>query len=213
MPCPVPVTFAVQTSFRFRIDTLPDQKGVQMHRVLLASFCVLAIAGFAFAQPPGNLGVYADPAGTVCSLYDITPGLIQYYVVHNLTPAAQAASFKAPVPTCMTGAVFISDETMWPIKIGLVTDGTTVGYGGCKSAPIHVLTINIFAQGMTGECCPYPVIPHPSSVTGDIEIEGCDGVWYAATGVASVINATPACLCEVSTETTTWGKIKALYTQ
>jgi hypothetical protein len=183
--------------------------------MLLIAICALLIAVASHAQPAGNLGVYADPGGTVCVLEDPGPQLIQYYVVHNLTPAAQAVRFKAPVPSCMNGAVWISDDTAWPIKIGLVPDGTLIGYGGCVSAlsPILVMTINIFGLGMSDECCLYPLLPDPSGVTGLVEVQGCDDVWYAATGVAGVINANPTtCWCEVPTWVTTWGRVKALYT-
>jgi hypothetical protein len=184
-----------------------------MNKVLLFAVCSLLIAGLAHSQLSGNLGIYGDPYGTICILNDPGPQVIQYYVVHNLTPATQASRFRAPIPECMIGAFFLSDETMWPIKIGLVTEGTLVGYGGCVSSPILVMTINIFAQGLTGDCCLYPILPDPSGVTGEVEAQGCDGVWRWASTVTGVINPTPTCWCEVATEVTTWGKIKALYTE
>ncbi|MEJ2721135.1 MAG: hypothetical protein P8181_08325, partial [bacterium] len=132
-----------------------------MRYLLGFTICMLLTVTAVHAQTGGTIGVYADPGGTICVMYDTSPGVVQYYVVHSLAPATQASRFRAPVPDCMTGAVFLSDETSWPIKIGLVPDGTLVGYGGCVSSPILVMTINIFAQGLTGECCPYPVLPDP----------------------------------------------------
>ncbi|UCG53085.1 MAG: hypothetical protein JSW58_05895 [Candidatus Latescibacterota bacterium] len=184
-----------------------------MNTLLRFAVCVLLIAGSAHAQVPGTLGTYSNPDGTDCNLYDLTPQTVQYYVVHKLTPAAQASRFKAPIPDCMNGAVFLSDETMWPIKIGLVPDGTLVGYGGCVSSPILVLTINIFGMGQSSECCEYPVLPDPSGVTGEVEVEGCDGVWRPATARSGIVNQNASCWCIIPTDKSTWGKIKALYSE
>jgi hypothetical protein len=137
--------------------------------------------------------------------------MVQYYVVHHATPGAQASRFKAPVPDCMNGAIWISDETMWPIKIGIVPDGTMVGYGGCVASPILVMTINIFGQSFSSDCCEYPILAAPDAATGEIEVEGCDAVWRATWGVSGWVNPTPLCYCDIPVEHTTWGKVKELY--
>lgn len=181
--------------------------------MLQFAVCLLFVAGSAGAQYPGGLGMYGDPAGTDCNLYDISPQVVQYHVVHHSTPGARASRFRAPIPTCMPGAFLVGETTMWPIKIGLVQDGTLVGYGGCVSSPIHVMTISIFGQGLSSACCQYPILPDPTGVTGEIEVEGCDGVWRGTWGAAGYVNPTPACYCNVPIEETTWGSIKTLYTR
>lgn len=184
-----------------------------MWKWLMIALTVLLAGGHAFAQTPGSIGLYADPTGTDCNLYDLMPQVIQFHVVHVNTTGAQASRFKAPVPTCMNGAIWLSDETGWPIKIGLVPDGTIVGYGGCITGPIHVMTINIFGQGLSSSCCYYPILPDPSGLTGYVEVEGCDDVWRPATGGEGIVNPTPECMCDVPSDETTWSRVKSLYTR
>ncbi len=111
----------------------------------------------------------------------------------------------------MTGATLLEEITMWPIKIGLVENGTQIGYGGCLSSPIHVMTLQIFCQGMTGDCCFYPVLGDPSSDSGEIEVQLCDDTWVITNGTPAVVNPIPSCYCIIPVGHSTWGKIKSLF--
>ena len=182
-----------------------------MYRPLWIAFSLLLIAAPALAQSPGHLGIYSNTAGSDCNLYDEFPQVFPAYVVHANTPAAQASRFKVEIPACMPGAILLEEWTGWPLKIRLVEDGTLVGYGACLSSPIHVMTLQLFGQGMTADCCFFPVLPDPSSDTGEIEVQLCDGTWVAATGTFAVVNPTPACYCIIPVGESTWGKIKSLY--
>jgi hypothetical protein len=182
-----------------------------MCRPLAIVFGVVLIAAAAFAQSPGHLGIYSNPGGSDCNLYDEFPQTFMAYVVHANTPAAQASRFKVVIPSCMVGAFLLEEVTGWPIKIGLVEEGTLVGYGACLSSPIHVMTLHIFGQGMTSDCCIFPVLPDPTSDTGEIEVQLCDGTWVPATGTPAVVNPDPGCYCIIPVGESTWGKIKSLY--
>jgi len=177
----------------------------------LALACGLMLAAVsAFAQGE-MVGVFADPTATNCDLVDASPGLISIYVVHTETPGASAVQFSAPIPSCMTGAVWMSDTPVFPVVIGDSQSGVSVGYGTCSYGPIHVLTINIFAQGLSETCCAYDVYPDPNSTSGRIEVVDCTNALGYALGGRARVNANGSCACGSEAEEATWGKVKSIY--
>jgi hypothetical protein len=179
-----------------------------MKKALLLTFALMLGASLAFAQG-GSIGLYKDTAGTDCWLNDTTSGLTPYYVVHLNTTAASAAEFSAPKPACVM-ATFLSDAAVYPVTVGGSQTGVSIGYGSCKAAPIHILTLNFFTMGMTPQCCLYPVLPHP--VNGGPWMVDCSNNQLPAAARIAVVNGNLTCTCEiVPTEETTWGGVKALY--
>jgi len=179
-----------------------------MKKTLLLTGVLMLIASMAFAQA-GSIGLYGDTGGTNCFLNDKTPGLTPYYVVHTGTAGAAASEFAAPKPACLL-AMYLSDGGVFPVTVGTSQVGVSIGYGSCRVAPIHVLTINYFTQGMTAACCIYPVLPHP--VNGGPWMVDCSQVQFPVGTLKGVVNGNDTCTCAmVPTEDTTWGGVKALY--
>ena len=119
-----------------------------MKRALLIVLLLLSSPVAVFAQG-GAICIFADPAGTDCQLVDNTPGLIQYYVVHTLSPGATAAEFAAPIPACMVGATWLNDTSVHLVTLGDSQSGVSIGFGGCIPTPNHLLTMNFSASGST----------------------------------------------------------------
>jgi hypothetical protein len=163
----------------------------------------------AFAQA-GTIGIYGDPGGTLCELEDATPGLCSYYVVHVLTPGATAAQFSAPAPACFAGP-YLSDTAVFPVTIGSSQTGVAIGYGTCVVGPAHILTINYFCQGLTGNCCEYAILADPNVPSGEIEVVDCTSGLLFANGGHAVVNADGTCDCTNASEESTWGKVKSLF--
>ena len=184
-----------------------------MIKLLTIVVILFLVAGFAHAQAPGFLVVSGNEYGTDCNLYDYAPTVMYVYVVHANSTGAQAAQFKAPVPLCMNGAVILNESTMWPIKIGLVPDGTLIGYNACTYGTFLILTTAIFGQGLSSDCCEYPILAAPGANTGFVEIQDCGSVWHEATTISGWVNPTPECYCDVPVHETTWGKVKAACTR
>ena len=162
----------------------------------------------------GVIGVFSDVQATNCNVNDRAPGVITLYVVHVLTAGATASQFGAPVPSCMTGAVYLGETTPFPVVLGNTQghDGVVIGYGGCRSGTIHLLTLVIMGQGTSQNCCEFPVVAAPSLPSGRIEVPDCNYEMTYAAGAAAVVNPTPACACgSVRAEDMTWGHIKAIY--
>lgn len=164
-----------------------------------------------FAQ--GNIGVYADPSGSSCQIIDQSPGLLPIYVVHIDTPGATASQFYAPIPSCMIGAAWISDTNVFSVTIGDSQGGVAIGYGQCLFAPIHVLTINVFGQGLSDACCGFGVFADPDVTSGQIEIVDCGGTLVFAGGVTARVNGDGSCGCAGGIQSSTWGQVKAIYDQ
>lgn len=178
-------------------------------RFLLCFVVCIIIAASAYGQA-GVIMISSDPAGTSCNLTDRTAGVCTYYIVHTETSGAAGSVFSAPIPACFS-ASWLSDTVVFPVTLGDSQTGASIAYGGCVSAPIHVLTMSFFCQGQTGNCCGYRILPHPNVESGEIEVSDCAfNVIYGAGGRA-VINGTAGCPCGYASEASTWGKMKTLY--
>ncbi len=159
----------------------------------------------------GSVGIYANASGTDCNLPDVTRGLTTYYVVHTISDAATGCGYWAPKPACFT-ATWLSDTNPFPVTIGNSQTGVSIGYGSCRYGSVLVQTLSFFTNGTTPNCCFYPVRGIPTS--GEVEVVDCLFNLRFGQGVMSVVNATPGCPCtgiNVKVEDSTWGRVKALY--
>jgi len=199
--------------------------------LLLAIVCVSFAAGSAWGQA-GYIGIFPDKIGSDCALRDSPIGLNLYFIVHVNTAGAAACRFSAPKPQCST-AMWLSDTGQFPVTIGNSQTGVSVGYGVCRSSPIHVLTINFFTIGTTPPCCYYWTCPDPLADSGEIEVVDCNQNLLTTTGGAGIINSTVNCPCNwcasmacveeiyrtssncfgVPVESATWGRVKDAYSE
>ena len=160
----------------------------------------------------GSVGLFADPNGLNCNILDEQQGTLSIYVVHLNTLGATGLQFAAPMPPCMTGATWVNDVPNYPVTVGNSQTGVSVGYGACLTAPIHVLTIEYLAAGLSEVCCQYPVIAAPGVPSGKIEVSDCNYNVVYAHGGTSVVNPDDTCECgSIKIHETTWGRVKALY--
>lgn len=183
--------------------------------VFLALSAIVAIGNPIPPDTPyGDIDLFADPSGTNEVIYDRAPGLISIYVVHvGSPPYATGSEFWAPKPACFN-AVWLSDTKPFPVTIGDSQIGVSIGYGTCRATPIHVLTINYLAQGLTGDCCYYGVHADPASGSRRVLSVDCEENLLEITGGYTIINPKVGgggVDCPVAVEPVTWGEIKALY--
>ena len=179
-----------------------------MKRVVFLAIATLFAASMAFAATNGSIGIFADNAGTNCNLPG-TPGIAYYYFVHVNAIGATASQWAAPAPTCMT-AVRLADMPVFAVNFGNTTTGITVGYPTCQTGTFHIMTA-LYQVMAAGPCCRWSVIPDPSLASGKIEIPDCFYAMAYGTGGQGIVNMGPSCPCNVPTEETTWGQVKALY--
>jgi hypothetical protein len=181
--------------------------------IALTAVAVLALAGQAGTNPVswGGFAPFADTEGIDPFIIDDTPGMLTIHIVQNFTigEGATASQFSAPQPSCFV-ATYLSDTAVFPVTIGNSQTGVAVGYGQCLTAPIHVLSISFFAQGLTGECCFYWLQPDPNLPSGEIEAVNCNNEIVFMPAGAGVINPDGR-LCGTPVVPTTWSKIKSMY--
>ena len=184
-----------------------------MKKVILLSLVGFFAASLAFAQA-GSVGIFADPAGVECDLWDIgDPGIRLYYVVHVYTTGATASQYRARIPTCLTasGADYLADTNMFSVTLGNSQSGVAVAYGTCLYGPIHTQTIQVFGVGLTPACCRWIIDADPMLPSGKIEGSDCNYVVFYPTGGQGIVNPHSGCTCKIPSEDTTWGHVKALY--
>jgi hypothetical protein len=165
-----------------------------MKATLFLVVTIVLCASQAFGQA-GTIALYSDAAGADCDIVDSGPGMVSVYVIHTGTPGSMSSRWAAPKPACMTGATWINDTEVMPVTIGDSQTGVAIGYGGCVAGPIHILTINYFAQGLTGTCCEYWVIPDPAAPSGEIEVSDCVPNTIYGQSALATINGDGSCPC------------------
>ncbi len=148
----------------------------------------LLVSGPALGQGIGAVGLCADQQATSMHIEDNAPGVVNIYaIVVYASEGVSAVQFSAPIPECFKGAVYLGETTMFPLVIGNSQAGVAVAFGQCLVSPIHVLTINVFAQGLTDTCCFYPVLPDPIVSSGEVEFVDCDENLVHGTGLTSIV--------------------------
>jgi len=189
-----------------------------MKRVLLAVVLTAMLAAPAAAQY-GNIGVYSEPGGCNCDIYDTGPAVVvDVYVVHRyIYEGVQGSSFIVTGDPGMT-MIFLAEYPIGgPIFIlGNIVDGYTVSYGSCLTGGLAIMRISYLSLGTSVPCSMLEVSPAPTSVTGQVEVWDCGDVVHPAGGGVAMVNPL-GCHCSdpfcqpVPVEESTWGGIKALY--
>jgi len=163
----------------------------------------------------GSIGVFADPAGTVCDLTDQVPGLKTVYVVQIYSIGSTAAQFSLEENHSM---MYLSETPTAPyIKIGTCAGpsgyGCAIAYGGCYPSPNMILTVSYFAQALTPTCGWIKVVPDVTVSPPVLATTDCSSPphLFDVTGGMAYINNDGSCPCNVPVEETSWGQIKSLY--
>lgn len=169
--------------------------------------CFLACAPTTVFAQAGTIGLFRDIRGESNQLSD-NPGVVEFHVVHVGASAVAACAFSAPAPACLS-ATYLDDAAVFAVTIGNSQSptGVSIGYGGCLATPVHVLTVRFFSQGLTGECCVFPI--KDISTSGRVEVVDCDHNLYEANTTPGIVNATPN--CDTGYRPSTWGRMKASF--
>jgi len=191
------------------------REGVDMKRALLLSFALMLVAVVGFAQPTPVTGwVAMSPFPSDVSLCELPAnlGLVNYYVIYveGLVleefgwSGVTRLEFTAPRPSCMNNAAYLGEINQFPLVVGNTQTGYSVDFEGCQYATL-ICTIQYWIAGYITPCCEYPVFPG--------EAWSCSGVQVAPYARGGVVNADQNCRCVVPVQETTWGAVKALYSE
>jgi hypothetical protein len=187
-------------------------KGVTMKKALLLTFCILGLASLAFAQA-GNLDITADAAGTDCNLVS-DMGELRCYVVHrNVTTGVAGSNFKVE----QSNSGLEIDTAKIPsgcLSIGDPDVGIAITYASCMTnLPIWVLRLDYI--GDFSPCDRLTIVGDPTAQPPGIFVTDCatpiPNLYEITTGGTAYIDSDGSCDCNVPSEDTSWGQIKALY--
>jgi hypothetical protein len=180
-----------------------------MKTVLLLTLILLLGVTMTIAQGyNGAIGIFADPGGNSVYLSG-APGVRTYYFLHVNAVGATASQWAAPHPSCMT-ATRLADVPVFAINLGNTETGVTIGYGACKTGSFHIMTVMYQVTAAT-DCCFWSVVADPNLPSGRIEIPDCEFNLTYGSGGQGIINPNPTCTGPI--EDTTWGGVKALYSE
>ena len=188
-----------------------------MKRILLLTVAMLACASLAFAQG-GTIGVFADNAGTNCSLTATAFSTAAFIVHFNST--VKGVQFKAPEPMCFTGWTLLSaGVNSSAVPVGDFRNGLAMGFANCQASPLLCVSLTYYdiagggqGGGSATACCEWPVLA--SAESGLIEIVDCSDALVYGTGQSGIFASSDLCPCGISpTENSTWGKVKSLYSE
>jgi hypothetical protein len=167
----------------------------------------------------GKIGWYEDQIGSDCNL-DIQSGVgITAWLVHSGMIDIEGAVFKTPTPDCVDWAFNSIQKLINPVTgvdyltLGGPTWEWSFAYQHCASGALVLAQF----QGITNSsvnCCPFPVLPgeffgYLCSPCGEASVP-----WNLGVIAYLDSNGGLACPCElpVANDESTWGSIKALYT-
>jgi len=166
------------------------------------------------ADSPGNITVFADPAGSSCAIVDQVPGLFTLYVLHTNMDGMVSSDFRV-IESSGFHATYVN-ETVPPIHVGSLQAGISVGYGACVVGPLLLGTITYAGDGTSVPCSTIDVVGNPNSVESSYAwTQSCLFDILAAPQMGSLYVNPQAgqCgpWCALATQPTTWGRVKALY--
>lgn len=157
----------------------------------------------------GSIGLFANGSATECGV-DVTPSFIlTVHLVHvNASVPVCGAIFRVVEPGCF-GGTFLSIQGPFPETfMGTGAGGWIANYFGCGQTPIYFGTITYFTGPGASACCYFTLQPDLiyGLVTWDASFQT-----LPATGGTLILNPNSSCMCDVPSNETTWGRVKALY--
>jgi hypothetical protein len=179
----------------------------------------LVVTGAVQAATGGRIDLYSDAALSACSLTDTEPGIASVYVVHRIAgfpvvvDGTVGILFRLVSSTGFTGT-WIDDV----FPAGMIPSGTSqssiaVAYGGlCMRSDVLVLQARYQMQGASPPCAFVETAPYRDYFA--ILASPCGLDPLPVDGEHIYVNPDASCPCDVppvATDSSTWGRVKALY--
>jgi hypothetical protein len=180
-----------------------------MKKFVLTAMLLAIVATPALAQAE-DLGLFADNAGLSCEVIDAVAGIKRVYVVHVNSAGATGSEFLVDT-SASTMSLIVSAVPAGFLSIGASDTGISIAYQECKIGTFLVLTMTFDNTGDTAACSRLRLLEDPTAVPPVRIYADCSSIPHAFPGGQAIVNPDGSCPCNVATETTTWGNIKALY--
>ncbi len=162
--------------------------------------------------PPGggSLYLFSDSSFTDSSYVDQAPGKVSVYVVHRGVTYGHVRIvwFMVEASPGITFEWLGESSPMATLVVGDSQTGIAMDYGACLFPdPGLILVIHYWGFGTSDPCSSLRVVAPPGTPTGEITVGLCVGQGpISAVGKRLLVNSS------VPVETSTWGRVKSLYT-
>ncbi len=160
-----------------------------MKRCVVLVCCILLSATWVSADS-GALCLFSDAGGNDCSFVD-NGGIIQVFIIHQLTDGASAAEFRLDVSN--TAWAHVGDSWTFPIVIGNSINGASIGYGGCQSGSFLVGTASFVGSSVPANTA-IQITNHPDA--DDVRFVDCENRTLIGAGGTAYVNSSLPCVCE-----------------
>jgi hypothetical protein len=180
-----------------------------MKRFALIMVSLLALSAPAYAQKVGDLSAYADDTGSNCNITVPGSGTLNVYLVHKFSDGGGATGvrFKATFPA---SGVILATFVGTPFSaIGTAQSDLSVGYGGCITTTTSIGYLLFSVTGAVAACS-YVSFVAPDG-HADVTATDCGFTEFHLKTGQGIMNPDGTCQCDIATEPTSWGKVKALY--
>jgi len=182
-----------------------------LRSLLVAGFVLL----FASAAVGNSITVYGDASGASCSIADVSPALFTVFVIHNAVDGSVGSNLRVTESSGFA-ATFVGENNAF-YHDGTFRDGVNVFYAECLFSTFVIGTITYQGHGTSETCSTLETTGNPNWVEGftpDPITSDCTFQWYPAPSAMSLhINPSVECPapCAVKSQSSTWGRVKALY--
>jgi len=180
-----------------------------MKKFVLTAMLLAIAATPALAQVEG-LGLFADQAGLNCEVTDAVAGIKRVYVVHLNSIGATGSEFLVDT-SASTMALIVASVPAGFLSIGSSDTGVSIAYQECKIGTFLVMTLTFDNFGDSAPCSRLRMLEDPTATPPARIWADCSSQPHDFPGGQAIVNADVTCPCDVATEATTWGTIKALY--
>jgi hypothetical protein len=195
------------------------------HVLVLMLLALGAIVPAPVNGQPGEIVLYMDTYGNgnwQCWYDDAyyTTMLRTVYVMHEGTAGATGSRFR------LEGSRYLGFAYGLAMSAYTVTgrgdlEGLTVEYGACLEGNILIAEVIYSTFFGSTPCSFITPVAHAEVQSGEIEVTLCDGTVAAAGARPLTVNprdwfdyqCVPWCATSIPVEPTTWGRIKALYSE
>ena len=184
--------------------------------LLLVMGVVMLMSVNAVAQNVGAIMLYTDPAGTTCNLTTDPAVPVTVYVFHSFHTGVSASRFM--IENKGTNWLYLFESPQGGAQpIGDTNAGASFAYPSCQASDYNFVNVTYQAVGAAGVCSSLEVVPDPASLSGTIEATDCSFPFplkFTADGSNLTVNCPDLplqCGRIVPVESTSWGRVKALY--
>ena len=182
-----------------------------MSKALILMVLLVAVSASGALAQAGYIGLYADEAGTACSVADQGGSQLNVYVIHQAVSGAAVSQWR--IATGAGFAMTYLGESWSVVAIGDTQSGASASYGACLGSPILLATVTYVSHGTSTSCSYLEVVADPASSSGTIEVVDCSSQRLTGVGSRLLVNPDGTCPCGQANpaQETDWGRIKAMY--